>query len=425
MKQRISFSSSLFSSTPLCGIVSSLFLASPVLAQSTQPSWGEFHGPGRTNVSPETGLLASWPEGGPRLLWTYGDCGGGYSGASIAAGRIFTAGDFADAEHVIALDANGKFLWKAPNGKAWRGASPGSRSTPTYDSARVYHLNPTGRLACLRAQDGNEVWAVDLHERFGVRHGIWALAESVVIDGNRVLVTPGGKTAMAALDKHTGRTAWTCTSDDDRACFASSVPVTHKGIRMAIALTARWALAVETATGRLLWKHPWPAPYGQTAACPVVSDGHVFIAAGHSQGGALLEMTGDANGVRQAWFRKDLDNCHGGAVLLGGRLYTTGCRLGGKSFFCVDWATGKDVARTAEIPKVALTAADGRLYGLTENGKMLLIEPKADGFRVAGRFSLPRGDGATYSHPAICNGRLYARWGKNLHAFDIKPAAAK
>ena len=94
-------------------------------------SWPEHHGPGRTNISSERGLLKKWPEGGPPRLWTYSQCGRGYSGVTIAEGMIFTAGDFGRDQKLLALDMDGHFVWEARNGDAWRGASPGSRATPT------------------------------------------------------------------------------------------------------------------------------------------------------------------------------------------------------------------------------------------------------------------------------------------------------
>ena len=125
-------------------------------ASDVTPAWPEHHGPGRTNISPDTRLLKRWPEGGPRKLWTYSDCGRGYSGVAIADGMIFTAGDFDRQEQLVALDLDGNLLWKSPNGSAWRRASPGSRATPTFSEGRLYHMNPTGRIAAFQARSGKE-----------------------------------------------------------------------------------------------------------------------------------------------------------------------------------------------------------------------------------------------------------------------------
>lgn len=410
----------------LAACLAALCVLSPRALAGTGASWPTFHGPNRDNISAERGLLKTWPAGGPKLLWTFPACGKGYSNVAVAAGRLFTAGDFGDEEFVLAVDPNGRALWRSGNGKAWRGASPGSRATPTWSDGLVYHLNPTGRLAAWRDADGNEVWSVDLVERFGARRGTWALAESLAVDANVVLCLPCGRGGlMAGLDRKTGRTAWVCRYGDDRAAYCSPLLVTLDGRRAAVTLTAAAVVAVEVRTGKLLWRQEHAAPHGQNATTPVVAGGCVFVAGGHSRGGTLFRIAPDAaGGLPRLWHRKDLDNCHGGAVLLDGRLYTSGCRLGGKDFFCVDWLTGKDIARSAAIGKVAVSCADGRLYCLNERGRMTLLEPTAEGFRTAGQFDLPRGDGACFAHPVVCGGRLYARWGRNLYCYDIRDGGA-
>ncbi len=138
--------------------------------------WPEHHGPGRTNISQDKGLLKEWPQDGPRKLWTYSQCGRGFSGVAIADGMIFTAGDFGPDEIVMALDMDGKLLWKSPNGGAWRRSSPGSRATPTYSDGAVYHMNPTGRLAAYKAKSGKPLWVVDLKATFDAKYGIWAFS---------------------------------------------------------------------------------------------------------------------------------------------------------------------------------------------------------------------------------------------------------
>ena len=226
----------------------------PVSAEDTakQPSWPEFGGPRRNSISPETGLLKRWPQGGPRLIWKYSDCGRGYSGVSIAEGKIFTAGDFGDRELLIALSLDGKLLWTSPNGDSWQGPSPGSRTTPTYNDGALYHLNPTGRLAAYRADSGKQIWSVDLKGRFDARFSVWAMAENVVVDGDKVLCIPGGSKALAAaLNKHTGETLWTTTGAADRAAYCSPVLVTYKGVRQLITMTDRSVISVDVRTGKL------------------------------------------------------------------------------------------------------------------------------------------------------------------------------
>lgn len=385
-------------------------------------SWPDFHGPGRSNISPETGLLKRWPEGGPPLLWQFSECGEGFSGVTIAEGMIFTAGDFDDVEMLLALDMDGKLLWKSANGLSWRGPSPGSRTTPTYSEGLLYHMNANGRLAAYEARSGKEVWVVDLKQRFDAQHGVWGLAENVVIEGNNVLCMPGGpKGRVVALNKRTGETVWVNTQTEHTAAYCSPNVVTFAGRRQLITLTQKSILGVDVEDGRLLWSAPFEPTSPQNALTPVFRDGYVFVACGHSTGGALLKIDLQAQTATQVWYRRDLDNCHGGTVLLGDKLFGCGCRQGGKNFYCVDFLTGRTLKLDPSLGKVAITCAEGMIYCLNHQGTMSLVEATPDGFEIVSQFELRRRPANSYlAHPVICGGRLYIRCHENLFAFDIR-----
>ena len=388
-----------------------------------RPYWPEFHGPRRDNISSETGLLKRWPEGGPRLIWKYSDCGTGFSGVSIAEGKIFTAGDFGDRELLIALDLDGKLLWTSPNGNSWQGPSLGSRTTPTYEDGVLYHLNPTGRLAAYRAESGKQIWSVDLKSRFGARYGGWAMAENLVIDGDKVLCIPGGSKALAAaLNKRTGETIWTTTGLTDRAAYCSPVVATYQGVRQLITMTDKSVVAIDVRTGKLLWTYPYKMRFSQHATTPVFHDGHVFVACGHSTGGTMLRINPDLRGVTKVWYMRQFDNCHGGVVHIGGRLYGCGCRLGGKGFFCVDFLSGKTIGTDHTVGKVSIAYADGRLYCLNHKGRMYLMEITPDGVKVVSHFDMPgpRKTNVYLAHPVICGGRLYLRHANHLYAHHVR-----
>ncbi len=384
-------------------------------------SWPEFHGPGRTNISPEKGLLKKWPKQGPALAWKFSECGAGYSGVAIAQGRIFTAGDFDDEEMVLALDLDGKLLWRSPNGRPWRGASPGSRTTPTYSQGSLYQLNPNGRLASFDARSGRELWAVDLKARFDAQPGIWGLAENLVVDGDRVLCMPGGaKGRVVALDKHSGKTLWANTQIADSAAYCSPLVVTYRGTRQLISMTQKSVVGVEVQTGKLVWSAPFVPRSPQNALTPVFSDGYVFVACGHSSGGTVMKIDADHHTAATVWYRKDLDNCHGGAILLDGKLFGCGCRLGGKNFYCVDFLTGKTRQLDATLGKAGITAADGMIYCLNHRGTMSLLAVTPEGFRIVSQFDLgKRPENSYLAHPVVCGGRLYLRCDQDLFAFEI------
>jgi outer membrane protein assembly factor BamB len=394
--------------------------------KAKQPYWPEFRGPRRDSISLETGLMKKWPAGGPPLIWKYSDCGKGFSGVSIAEGKIFCAGDFGKREMLFALDLDGKLLWKSPNGDSWRGSCPGSRTTPTYVDGVLYHMNPAGRVAAYQAKDGKEIWSVDLKKRFEARSGIWALAENLIVDGEKVLCLPGGKKALAAaLDRKTGKTIWATSPLADRAAYCTPVVATHNGVRQMITMTARSVVSVDMKTGKLLWSHPYRMGYPQHATPPVYHAGQVFVACGHSTGGTMLRINPDSSGVTRTWHMRKFDNCHGGVIRVGGRIYGSGCRVGGKGFYCVDFLTGKTIGTNNEIGKASILYAEGMLYALNHKGPMYLMEVTADGVKVVSRFDMPgkRRTNIYLAHPVICGGRLYLREGDNLYAHDIRAKA--
>jgi len=384
--------------------------------------WPDFHGPGRRNISPEKGLLKKWPEGGPRRLWTYSQCGRGYSGVVIADGMIFTAGDFGREEIIIALDMDGNMLWKAPNGDAWRGASPGSRSAPTYSDGVLYHMNPSGRLAAYEARSGKPIWDVDLKSRFDARYGIWALAEHVIVEGDKVLCMPGGpKGRVVALDKRTGKTIWANTQIEHSAAYCSGRVVTHGGVRQLITLTQRSVIGVNVENGALVWSAPWVPRSPQNSLTPVFRDGYVFVACGHSSGGTVMKIDSASRTASRVWYREDLDDCHSGAVLIDDRLYGTACRQGGAHFYCVDFLTGETVKLDETLGKVGVTYADGMIYAINHRGTMYLLAVTPDGFEAVSRFELKGKPHNSYlAHPVICGRRLYLRSGQDLYAYDVR-----
>ena len=399
-----------------------LACGSAIADDAPHPTWPAFHGADRLNISSEKGLLKQWPETGPELLWTYDACGRGYSGVAIADGMIFTAGDFPEAEKVMALDIDGQLLWSTPNGKPWTRSCPGSRTTPTYDDGYVYQMTPLGRLASFEARTGKPVWAVDLRERFEARYGIWALAENVLIDGNMLLCMPGGpKGRIVALDKRTGETIWTNTEIEDIAAYCSPIIVTHDGVRQLLTLTQRTVLGIGVATGRLPWSAPFVPRSPQNALTPLYHDGHVFVACGHSSGGSLMKIDQSAKTATTVWHREDLDNCHGGTLLIDGKLFGCGCRMGGRHVYCVDFMTGETLKMDKSLGKVGMTMADGMIYCVGHRGLVSLLKITADGFDIASQFNLPRKSTNHYlAHPVVCGGRLYLRGDQKLYVYDIR-----
>ncbi len=391
-------------------------------AQDDAASWPRFHGPQGTNKSPETGLLRQWPEGGPRLLWTAQDIGDGFATVAIADGRIYTAGNRNNQTMITALDMSGKLLWQAPNGGAWTGAQPGARGTPTIEGDRLYHESPLGDLVCLDARSGQKIWGLNILENFGAENITWALAESLLIDGDRLICSPGGpQTAVLALNKRNGRPVWKSPSvDGDRAGYASPALAVHQGLRMILTMTSKHAIGVNADTGELLWQFQHVTPWDENILTPIFHDGQVFISTGHRVGSVMLKVNvqGRKASVQEVWRSTDLDNHHGGTVLLDGYLYGS---LWSPGWACLQWQSGKTMYSSRGVGKGSLTYADGMLYTLGENGQMGLVAATPQDHTVISRFRLPAGgEGPAWAHPVVCGGRLYLRHGNFLYAYDVR-----
>jgi len=393
------------------------------LIASNQPAWSQWRGPRRDGTCDETGLLKSWPEGGPKLRWTASRLGRGYSSTIIARGMLYITGDVGDQLHIFALDLDGKGKWRVKNGRSWKRSHPGSRASCAYDDGKLYHMNAHGRVVCLDAATGKETWAVNILQRFDGKNIRWGLSECLLIDGPRVIVTPGGKKAMmAALDKKTGKTVWASESlGDDKAGYASPILFALGGRRHLVSFSSRHAFSVDADTGKLLWKRHCPTLYEVLASIPVYHDGAVFIARpdGKDIGMSCLRIGDKGTGVTQVW-HSPLNNLTGGVVLVDGFLYGAGYKKN-DGWLCVDARTGKVRYEKRDLNSGSVLYADGRLYCLSERGEMALLKPTADGFETLGRFRLVAGCRTdVWPHPVIHNRRLYLRYHRKLYCYDIR-----
>src|SRR2546429_1891131 len=183
-------------------------------ASSGQFDWPQWQGPDRTAHSKETGLLKEWPKAGPPLAWKANGLGGGDSTPSVAAGRIYGMSHRGADEMVWALsEKDGKEMWAvriAPAlSQSWPQSKEGPSATPTVDGDRLYVMGLAGNVACLQASDGKVVWQRNLVADFGGRSPMWSYRESPLVDGDKVICTPGGEeTTMVALNKLNGEAIW-------------------------------------------------------------------------------------------------------------------------------------------------------------------------------------------------------------------------
>lgn len=401
-------------------------LFSPAIAEQAVEDWPQFHGPRRDNISRETGLLKRWPEGGPELLWKAKGIGQGWATVAIAGGRIYTAGKIEDETIVTALDLDGRILWQQKNGLAYDRQFPGGRSTPTVNEGRVYHLSGEGNLGGFDAEKGNPQWSVNILDRFNGRNIQWGLAESVTIDGDRLLCCPGGEQiGIVALDKTTGETIWTCQGIGDKPAYTSGILVEYGGLRQFITTMSGSAVGVELESGRLLWRFERDAPYDVNVATPVYQGGHVAISTTWGRGTTLLKLIVDGRdcSVEPVWHNPEFDIEHGGFLLHDGHLY--GLADGNhkrRHWACVDWETGEQTydAKGPGRSSAATSYADGMLYLLGDDRTVALVPANPQDFEVVSQFELPKGpEGRTWAHPVIHGGRLYLRHSDWLYVFEL------
>ncbi len=383
--------------------------------------WPQWQGPDRNGLSKESGLLSQWPAAGPQVLWTNSAVGIGYGSIAVKGDRIFVQGSNRKQSLVHSLNrADGKPVWSKPLGTAGendRGSGP--RGTPTIDGDLLYVLTESGDLACLKAADGSIVWQRNILKEFRARNIPWLISESPLIDGGHVIVTPGGRNAtLVALDKMTGSTVWTSMGLSDEAGYASPIAADVQGVRVVMTLTASAGVGVRASDGKLMWRYPRVANNTANIATPIFRDNKVFYTSNYGTGGALLELSAQAGDVkaREVYFTSDMQNHHGGVVLVNGYLYGFNNLI----LTCLDFATGKTMWRNRSVGKGSLVYADGNLYIQSEDNIVGLAEATPAGYKEKGRFTISDQGLPSWAHPVVSGGRLYIRNQGILAAYNIK-----
>lgn len=421
----------IFLSYPTAAILCLLVSAQ---AFGQEANWPTFRGAQRTGVSPETGLLADWPSQGPKLVWEAEGCGRGYASIAVDDNRLYTLGDGLSSEsnkdeYMSCFDReSGKRIWRTKTGPAWNQGPDNwqsSRSTPTVDEDRVYVITPFGKLICLNT-NGKELWKIDLKKEFqGKKADNWGYSESVLIDGDHLICTPGGiKNTMVALDKKTGKLKWSAVREGDRGAGHASIVIANVGsTKVYVQTTGSGALGVRASDGKLLWSYA----IDRTTAViptPIVKDDLVFFSAGYKRGGALLKQVA-SNGkvdIEEIYgLNPNLANKHGGIILMGDYLFGDSDDKGLP--FCAALMTGeiKWKSRGAGKKSASVIGADGHVYVRYSNGIMTLVKADPDSFQEVAHFKVPgSGDRPSWAHPVIVGGRLYLREDDKILCYSIE-----
>jgi len=397
-------------------------------SESAAAYWPQWKGPKQDNKSTETGLLKSWPKEGPAMLWSYEGLGAGYATVSISEGRIYTTGTVDANGLLTCLDYNGKLLWKQNYGAEWTKNFPSARCTPTLDGGNVYVISGTGQVACFDAKTGKALWQKNSYVEYEGQFGNWGLAQSPVIDGDKLFFFVCGKKAtVIALDKNTGDSAWASPSLNDHPAYCTPLVFEWNGKKQLTGYTSNHLIGLDTQTGNILWKvavldySPKATRYAHPNT-PVFRNGRIFGTSGYNMGSVMVELDPDGISAKQVWTNPEFDNHHGSVVLVGDYVYGANWNGNGNgNWMCVDWKIGKTMYDTHWENKGSLTYADGMLYCYEEkNGTVAMVKADPAGFEVISSFQVTLGKDQHWAHPVVCGKRLYIRHGDVLMAYDIE-----
>jgi len=414
----------------LVGMVA-IFAVLALVFEMRAADWPQWRGPQRNGISNETGLLRDWPTEGPKLLWQVTDVGSGYSTPAVVGDRVYLLGSRGmDDEFVQALSASdGSHIWSVRIGKVGANTPtanfPGARSTPTVDGDVLYALGSDGDLVCMELAGGKIRWQKNLRTDFAGEPGLWAYAESPLVDGDTLVCTPGGAEAtMIALKKNSGETIWKCAAADGEAAGYASVVITYSGgIKQYVQLLGKSVIGVEAQTGKFLWRYLKQSDRDMPNIPTPVVDGSYVYAVPKRLGGSLIKINAQDPTAEpeQIYFSAKLPSAIGGTVKLGAFLYGTT----GQGLHCVDFASGEVKWSDRSLSEAAVCYADGCLYLHGENeGNVALVEATPEGYREKGRFTPPgqpeRGQAKAWAYPVVANGRFYIRDQEVLWCYDVK-----
>jgi outer membrane protein assembly factor BamB len=404
-------------------------IAAANLAAARADDWPQWRGPNRNGISKETGLLKEWPSDGPKLVWQARDIGDGYSTPAVVGDRLYLISNRGAEDELVQCfeTKDAKPVWEKRIGKVGPNTGPqypGSRSTPTVEGDVLYALGSDGDLVCLETKGGQVRWTKNLRTDFKGKPGAWAYAESPLVDGDALVVTPGGSEAtLVALNKKTGELIWTgAVPEGDQAAYASIIIVNAGGRKQYVQFLQKGLVGIDAATGKFLWRYNRTAE-GSPAniPTPVAHDSYIYSASGRSGGGLVeLKNSSDGTSAEQVYFNPKMPSSIGGSVDIGGYLY--GTNNGG--LMCVDFKSGETKWQDRSVGAGSVCFADGRLYVHGEKDDVALVDPVPEEYREKGRFTLPdqpeRGKSQPWAYPVVANGRLYMRDLGSLWCYDIQ-----
>ncbi len=391
---------------------------------------GQWRGPERSGIFPESGLLKSWPADGPALIMKATDLGAGYSEPVLVDGIVYITGKKDVNDVLSAIDLKGNLLYQVIYGKSWKDTFPETRSTPTVTGDKIYLISGMGEVVCLNKADGKIIWSVDAHEKYSGETHRWGVAESPLVIDDKVIYTTGGKvTSVVALNINTGAEVWKTECVGGVRTYVSPVIYKHGSIRQILASTSDFVIGIDPATGSVSWRYKYlpdntEEDRGGTISTnsAIVRGNEVFFSKGYDQYGVMLTVAADGMSVEEKWRTGDLDTHHGHYVNVGEYIYGSNWLNNSKgNWVCIEWKTGKKTYEQEWNTKGPIVAADGLLYCYEERtGNVALVNPNPEKFDIISTFKIAEGSGPHWGHPYIKDGKLLIRHGDVLMVFNIK-----
>ena len=374
----------------------------------------------RTGIYKETGLLKTWGDRGPALMWHFDGLGQGHSSVSISSDKIYVTGMTDNTGYLHVLDLQGNLLKKKKYGSEWHVSYSGSRGTVIPDEERLYLISGTGILSCLDESNLNELWRKSMSDDFGGEPPKYGVNESPLIVGDKLIFTPGGKEYnVVALNKKTGDLIWSSKGMGDISSYCCPIYIADQQTPQVVTMTGHHIIGLDISNGNMLWSFPFTNRFFEHPNTPVYGNGMVLCTSSYGVGSVMLQLTNGGKEIEEVWNSKDLDSRTGHMLKIGDYAYGSG-DYGKGSWFCVDWKTGETLYKDKSLPTGAIIAADGMLYCYTEKGDMALVRATPEKFDIVSKFSITLGTEQHWAHPVIYKGVLYVRHGDTLMAYKIK-----
>lgn len=378
-----------------------------------------WRGPEGNGNYPDKGLLKSWPGSGPEVLWSFEDLGQGHSSAAIQGGALYVTGMIDGQGYLFRFDLNGKLIYRKDYGPEFTESFYGTRGTPVLVGDKGYLLSGMGRLVCFATASGETLWKKELFSDFDGKNIRWGVNETPVVDGDIIYATPGGKrNNVIALDRHSGKLIWSSAGKGDLSAYCTPLLFEHGGRKILATHSENHLMGLDPKTGDLLWTVSHPNKWFVHANTPIYHNGSLLYFSGYGKGGGLIKLSADGSSVEQKWYREELDSRMGGAVLVDGKIYTSGDAH--REWRCVDWNTGEDLWESTDLGKGVVIYADGMLYCYSDRGELAMAKADPSGFKLAGETRVTLGSEQHWAHPMIHEGVLYLRHGKALIAYKVR-----